>query len=138
MRIEELIREGFLKRIRPNKKIVLKEIKEAEYDLEKAKNSFHGGDYKWSTIKSYYAMFHAARAVLVSHGLKDRRHFAVGMALEELAKKGKFKLSLIDDFRSGLVAREDADYKGVYSKDVAEHILKVADEFLVEVKRILE
>jgi len=138
MRIEELIQKGFLKRIKPNEKMVDKEIKEAEYDIEKARESFGNKDYKWSTIKAYYAMFHASRAVLISYGLKDRRHFAVGMTLEELAKKGKFKLSLIDDFRSGLVAREDADYKGVYFSEVAEHILNIADEFLDEVKKTLK
>ena len=92
--IDELIKKSFLKRIEPSKKLIEKELREAEYDLEKARSSLLDNDYKWSTIKSYYSMFHAPRAMLIFHGLKERKHFAVSIALEELAKKGKLKLSL--------------------------------------------
>ena len=37
-----------------------------------------------------------------------------------------------------MVAREEADYKGIYFKDVAEYILNVAENFLKEAKKLLK
>jgi len=42
-------------------------------------------------IQSYYAMFHAAKAVLFSMGLREKKHFAVTMVLEMLSKEGKIE-----------------------------------------------
>lgn len=36
MNLEDCIREGHIRRIRPDKNMIDKEIKEAKYDLEKA------------------------------------------------------------------------------------------------------
>jgi len=56
-----------------NKKIILfprgKELVKREFsfsrsDLPDAKTSFNNQRYKWATIQAYYAMFHAARALV--------------------------------------------------------------------------
>jgi len=138
MRIEELLEKGFLTKIKKDPKLVKKELREAEYDLEKARLSLEQKDFKWSSIKAYYSMFHSARAVLFSIGLKDRRHFAVGMVLEELSKRGKLEVRFIDDFRAGMSAREDADYRHVYSAETAEYIVDVAGDFLKRMKKLIK
>jgi len=134
MKIDELIEKNFLTRIEKNQKLIQKELKEAEYDLEKARLSFEQQDFKWSSVKAYYSMFHAARAVLFSMGLKDRRHFAVGMVLEELTRKGKLELKFVDDFRASMSAREDADYRHVYSTETADYIVDISEDFLKRMK----
>jgi uncharacterized protein (UPF0332 family) len=138
MRIEELIKEGYLSRVKKDEKLVKKELDEAEYDFEKAQISFGQKDYKWSSVKAYYSMFHAARGVLFSLGLKDRRHFAVGMVLEELTKNGKLELKFVDEFRAAMSAREDADYRHVYSNETAEYIVDSADDFLKRMKKLIK
>lgn len=55
-------------------------------------------------------MFHATRAVLFSLGLKERRHFAIRVVLEDLNAKGKLESRSISNFSAALGAREDADY----------------------------
>ncbi len=137
MKIDELTEKGFLTKIEKDQKLVQKELKEAKYDLEKARLSLEQKDFKWSSVKAYYSMFHAARAVLFSMGLKDRRHFAVGMVLEELTKKGKLELKFVDDFRAGMSAREDADYRHVYSTETAEYIVDISEDFLKRMKKII-
>lgn len=102
MNIQECIERGFLRKIEPDPKIIEKELKEAEYDIERAKHALGEKDFKWCIIKSYYAMFHAARAVLFSLGLKERRHFAVQVVLEDLIKKGKLESIYQDYFSSDL------------------------------------
>jgi len=138
MNIEECIENGFLMKIKPSKDLVEKELQEAEYDFGKAKLTFEEEDHKWSIVKSYYAMFHAARALLFRMGLREKKHFAIISVLEDLNKRGKLELKYINDFTSALYSREDADYHYKYSEEIAEHELEIAEEFIARIKKLLE
>ena len=78
--LTRLLRERKLLRIRADKKLVLKEIEGASYDLRRARKSLDDDDAKWAIVKAYYAMFHAARALLFSKGF-SRRAFAAAANL---------------------------------------------------------
>jgi uncharacterized protein (UPF0332 family) len=134
MDIEECMEKGFLSRIEPDIKLVDKELIEAEHDLSRAKSTLKMGDPKWATVQAYYSMFHAAKALLFSLGLKERRHFAVEIVLEELSKKGKLEAIHITNFSAAMEAREDADYKHFYSKERAENMIEDAGNFFKEMK----
>ncbi len=136
MDIESCVKEGFLLRIRPDKELIKKEFNEATYDLEKAEKAYGDLDFKWCIVKSYYCIFHSARAVLFRLGLREKRHFAIGIVLEDLSKKGKLESSYVNDFNAASSSREDADYHYTYSKETAQHNLKIAKEFLLRMKRI--
>ncbi len=137
MEIDDLIREGYLSRVPVDRELVLKELKEAENDLKGSMAALRLKDFKWAIIKGYYSMFHAARALLFSLGLKERRHFAVGMVLEELSKKGKIQSRYVNDFRAAMSSREDADYRYTYQPDTAIYIADIAEEFLKRIKTLL-
>ena len=137
MNIEECIEKRFLLRIEKDKKLVDKELKESEYDFSKAEKALNEGDYKWSIVKCYYAMFHAARAVLFNLGLREKKHFAVGVVLEDLNKKGKLESRFVNDFSAAMQSREDADYHYVHSKETAGHTLIAADEFKHKMKQLI-
>ncbi len=134
MEIKECIREDYLRTIPVDKNLVKKEIMESDYDIERAFHAFEENDYKWCIIKSYYAMFHASRALLFSMGLQERRHFAIEVVLEELNKQGKIESRFIADFSSAMSAREDADYRYHYSKETASEIMETAKEFIKKLK----
>lgn len=136
MDIESCLREGFLQRIKVEKDLVEKELKEAKYDLNRAEHALEDGDFKWAIVKSYYSMFHAARAVLFSLGLKERRHFAIRVVLEDLNLKGKLESKFIADFSAALVGREDADYRYIYSQETATYLLRAAKDFLSKMKTL--
>jgi len=136
MDIESCLREGFLQEIKVERDLIEKELEEAKYDSGKAKRAFEEGDFKWSIVKSYYSMFHAARAVLFSLGLKERRHFAIRVVLEDLNAKGKLESRFISDFSAALGAREDADYRYTYSQETAAYLLRAAEDFLARMKRL--
>ncbi len=137
MDIESCLREGFLGRVKVEADIVEKEIKEASYDLSRAERALKDGDFKWSIVKSYYSMFHAARAVLFSLGFKERRHFAIRVVLEDLSAKGRLESKFISDFSAALGAREDADYRYTYSQETAAYLLRAARDFLVRMKKLV-
>lgn len=136
MDIESCLREGFLRRVKVERDLIEKEFEEARYDLGKAGRALEGGDFKWSIVKSYYSMFHAARAVLLSLGLRERRHFAIRVVLEDLNAKGKLESKFISDFSAALVAREDADYRYTYTQETAAYLLGAAGDFLVRMKKL--
>jgi uncharacterized protein (UPF0332 family) len=137
MNIRECLGKGYLKRIKPDKRLVKKELDESGYDLKRANDNLRKGDYKWSIIAGYYSMFHAARALLFSLGYKEKRHFAINIVLEDLVKKGKLESIHLDYFSSAMEAREGADYSYKYSKEIAEDILEYAKKFTSEMKKLI-
>lgn len=138
MNIEDCIEKGYLIRVSFDKKLVQKEFDEANYDLEKAKDTLEENDFKWSIIKAYYSIFHAARAVLFSVGLREKRHFVIGIVLEKLSRKGKLQYKFVNDFRGAMAAREDADYRYVHNKDTAEYLVEIAEEFCRKMRELSE
>jgi len=136
MDMRECIEQGFLVRIRPDNALVDKALKEAEYDLGSARDALADEDFKWAIIKAYYAMFHAARAVVFALGYKERRHFAVQIVLENLAKEGKLEGVWLNYFSAAMDNREGADYRYSYSKETAEEQVRNAGEFLARMKKL--
>ena len=138
MDIWECIQEGYLRKMEPDTKLVEKEMKEANYDLKRAKHALEEKDFKWCIVKSYYSMFHAAKAVLFSLGLRERKHFAVQVVLEDLAKKGKLESIYLDYFSSAIEWREGADYRYVHSEETAIDVVENAEKFLSKMTDLLK
>lgn len=136
MRFEEALKQRFLLKVKPDKKLTDAEFDEAKYDLDKAEKAFEDKDNKWAIVKAYYSMFHAARAILFSIGLREKKHFAVGVVLGDLAKKGKLEQKYVDDFEAAMDTREDADYRRTYSKERANFALLIAEEFLNRMREL--
>jgi uncharacterized protein (UPF0332 family) len=136
--IDDCIKEGFLKKVGTDIGLASKEINESRKDLEDARGSLDAGKLKWSIIQSYYSMFHAARAVLFSIGLKERKHFAVQVVLEDLVKKRELEQSYVEDFKAGMFTREEADYESEYSREKAAGLLEVAEGFYKRMKALLK
>lgn len=137
MDIRECLRKGYLKKVRPDKKLINKELDESKYDLARANDNLEKGDYKWSIIAGYYSMFHVARALLFSLGYREKRHFAINIILESLVKKGVLEGIYLDYFSSAMEAREGADYSYKYSKVIAEEIIEYAEKFIYETKKLI-
>ena len=72
------------------KELVKKELVIAESDLSDAKAGYQDQRFKWSTIQAYYAMFHAARALVYSKGYREKSHYCLAVALRTLlVEEGK-------------------------------------------------
>lgn len=138
MNIKQCIEKGFLRKIKPDMELAHKEIKEALYDLEMAETSFVRDDYKWSIVKCYYSMFHAAKGLLFSLGYLEKKHVAIIVVLENYSLKGKIESRFVNDFKAAMHAREDADYSYAHSKDSAEYQIDVAKDFVKKVKSLLK
>src|SRR4030042_3482450 len=82
------------------KRLVDKELNSARSDLEDAKFGLEHSRYKWSTIQGYYSMYHAARALIYSEGYRERSHYCLFVALQELfVDRGMLNPDLAESFR---------------------------------------
>lgn len=133
---KRFIEERKLTRIKIDRKLVLKEIDGAISDLEEAKDSLARKKFKWATIQGYYTMFHAARALLYSKGLREKSHYALLVALRKLFSN-QLDAEHIRDFDEAMSLREEADYGLTFSEEGAREVFEDAKAFLVKAKEIL-
>ena len=113
--------------------LVKKEILVAESDLSDAKASYENERYKWSTIQAYYAMFHAARALIYSQGYREKSHYCLAVALRALfVDEGKLDAQLVRDFLNAMNLREAADYEAEFSQSGAKAVIVSAEKFIAK------
>ncbi len=70
MDVDACLERGFLRRIQKDGKLIEKELEEARFDLDKAKDAFDDENHKWAIIMAYYSIFHAAKAILFTIRLR--------------------------------------------------------------------
>lgn len=136
-KFKQLLGERKLTKIKSDRKLVLKEMKGAESDLETARKSIQDGNFKWATIQGYYSIFHAARALLYSKGFREKSHYALFIAIRELFRD-ELDLSLIQGFEDAMNLRQTADYGLAFSEEGAIDVIKTAEKLLLTAKEILK
>ena len=120
------------------KNLVRKEISVAQSDLFDAKAGYENERYKWSTIQAYYAMFHAARALIYSEGYREKSHFCLAVALRALfVDKNTMDAQLVRDFLNAMNLREAADYESDFSQAGAKAVIASAGKFIEQAIAIL-
>ena len=119
------------------KDLVSKELDQAGADYDSARDSFDRGIFKWSTIQSYYSMFHSARALLYAQGYRERSHYCLIAAMRALyVEKGSLSHRLLESFQLGKTLRENADYYGEFSREAAAQLLEDAGRFLETARKL--
>jgi len=135
--LQKLLEERKLVRIKPDKKLVLKEMAAAKSDLKDAKESIALKKFKWATIQGYYSMFHSARALLFAKGYREKSHYALLVAIRDLYA-GEIERSLIQEFEHGMYLRQEADYGLKFSESGALDVTQTAQRLLEKAKAILK
>jgi uncharacterized protein (UPF0332 family) len=120
------------------KKLVNKEIAVAQSDLSEAKAGYENERYKWSTVQAYYAMFHAARALVYSKDYREKSHCCLAVALRALfVDEGKMDAQSVRDLLNAMNLRESADYDAEFSQSGAKAVIESADKFIQKTIEIL-
>lgn len=119
----------------------------AAYRLEKAKSCLDEATLLWGSGKllatasrSYYAIFHAIRAVLVLDALDFKKHSAVIAKFRELyIKTGTFDVVYSDLIGAAFDLWVDSDYEDFFlvTKEEIEEQLVGASAFIVAVESYL-
>lgn len=110
---------------------VKKELEAARSDLREAEAGLERESCKWSTVQSYYAMFHAARALLYAKGYREKSHYCLRIAIEMLyVESGDLPRHMINAFEVAKELRENADYESHFSELGAKKLVTAAQEFI--------
>ena len=119
--------------------LVSKEVKSATEDLLSSRESFERENFKWATIQAYYSMFHTARALVYNKKYREKSHYCLVIALEHLyLEKGLIERGFVESLTLGKELRESADYRSIFSKEGADNLTKMADQFLTAAKKLLK
>jgi uncharacterized protein (UPF0332 family) len=123
------------------KKLAEQEIKSSQERLEAAEILLKNGKIVDSISRAYYAMFHAARALLYLYGVEPRTHEGVirefsRIIIEEKLMDKKFGRNLRQTFEM----RESSDYRVgvIFEEEDAKDVLEKAKEFVMQIKKISE
>ena len=120
----------------------------AKYRLEKAKNdlsdaqkSFSEEMYETAANRAYYAIFHAARAVLILDGQDYKRHSGViSFFRKDYIKTGVLNESLSEIIKNAFELRTESDCSDffVISKEEIKRQIDDAVFFVAEIENYLE
>lgn len=111
-----------------------------ERDLAYAKSMMEKGDHAKSIGESYYAVFYAAKAVLIHLGISSKSHQSVQAGLDSIVEKGLLVPDLGSIPERLLDMRNEAVYRFArrdWTVDNAAECLTQAREFVQAVESIL-
>jgi hypothetical protein len=118
-----------------------KRLERAEASLRSAELLLQEGLYRDSASRAYYAMFHAARALLASKDSHPRTH---GGVLREVSRSfvqpGLLDRSFAGDLGYALQLRQRADYEDdlVVTEADARDVLERARRFVSQARQLLQ
>jgi uncharacterized protein (UPF0332 family) len=110
-------------------------------DLAAAKTLLNAEQYKASVNRSYYALFHALRAVTALDGFDSSKHSGIiAFFNRTYVKEGVFDKSLSKFIDVSFRLREKADYQDfvVITKEQAEEQYHKSEQLMLAVKPYLE
>jgi len=115
-------------------------LEKARRTLKAAELLLNEGDAESAAGRSYYAMLHAAQALLRERDLRYRKHGAVHSAFgEHFAKTGeldpKFHRWLLDSFDERI--RGDYDIDATFDLESVRKLIEQAREFIDAVHKFL-
>jgi uncharacterized protein (UPF0332 family) len=124
-------------------KIALSNIRaeKSKEAINDAIGSLNAGMFKTSANRSYYAVLHAARSLLILHGSDPLKHDGVKtMIALHFVKTNILPTELIDIFKDLLALRSDVDYGDFESvdKDDAEDAIEQAKRFIEIIETVRE
>ena len=140
--IDECFRERLLRKETPDTEKAMNSVRMSEDKLGKARESLEKGIPDAVIIFAYSSMFHASRALLFRDGITERSHICIILYLREnYVKPGRLEQSFVNSLNSLRMERHNEFY-GLAVREISEQeasdALYEADEFLKEVKGLLE
>ena len=116
-------------------------LQKASVDLEAARLNYTHGMMDTAANRSYYAIFHAARAVLALTGQDYKKHSGViSFFRKEFIKTGILEKKLSDIIQDAFEIRTDCDYEDFYvvAKEDVERQIQNAEYFISKIEAYLQ
>lgn len=115
-------------------------LDKARRSLQAAERLLRDGDNDFALSRAYYAMFYAARALLLTRDVRRSKHSGVIAAFnEQFIQSGELPRDLFLKLRDGFEDRAEGDYGlAVISEEQARSGIESASQFLEEINRLLQ
>jgi uncharacterized protein (UPF0332 family) len=115
----------------------------ARQAAEDARTLFRAGGYDGACNRAYYAMYNAARALLVARGVspeKAKRHATIlRLFSAHFVKDGPFGAEYGRTLGNAARARVRADYStSAIQLEVAQDVMNSLDEFMTTAQQVIE
>ncbi len=123
------------------KELSLYRLSKAEAYLKDAQTTLKMGLYDTAANRSYYAVFHAMRALLALEGKDFKKHSGVISYFQKAyIKSGIFEKRFSDIVKSAFSLRQESDYEDFYviSKEEVIDQVDEADVFLKEIRQYID
>ena len=115
-------------------------FKRAKEELSTAELLLHNTNFRSSINRSYYAIFHAIRAINALDGFDSSKHSGVISHFnQEYVKTGIFQKEASKIIRNASELREQADYEDFYeaTQEEASDVFDQASTFIAEAEKYL-
>ena len=116
-------------------------LERAEKALKSAKLLEENGQLEDAASRAYYAMFHAARALLFSKGVTARTHRGtISLFGEKIVKQGILHEEFADMLRKAFDLRQKSDYE-LYTElnaELVKEVIRNAGKLIEKVKELIE
>lgn len=127
--IQEAIEKRKIVSFSAGPQLSFKELKAAKEDLQDARDLFSRKRFKSATTLSYYAIFHASRALLYKKKYREKSHIQLAHAIKAFyVDEGLLSQEYYDNLIQAIDLREMADYKSKFSKEGAERNIQAAEK----------
>lgn len=135
---DDCLKRGKIVRFPSARKLAVKELDVARDDLATAQQSLKQKGVKWATVQAYYAMFHAARALLYHKGYREKSHYCLILAMKAFyVSAGVLEIRLVESFQMAKVLREGADYDNTFDPESAKSLVDQAGEFVTIAEKVV-
>lgn len=114
-------------------------VEKATSRLDTAEFLFENGKYETAVSEAYYAMFHAAKALLLTEESRPKTHAGTATELGNLFQD-RMDRELLAEFSRIRQLREDADYEidTDIDREIASDAVETAGRFLSEATDLLD
>ena len=116
-------------------------LEKAKKDLEDAQKTLELEMYDTAANRSYYAIFHSARAILALDGLDYKKHSGViSRFQQDYIKTEIFDKNMSNIIKSAFDMRTESDYEDFYVISKADVIIQVseAEEFVTTIESYIK
>ena len=132
--------EKDMKSVTPERDLAIARLDHAREDYDTAVLVCRAGDYRSAANRSYYAIFHAIRALAALDHVEMRKHSGyISEFRKRYTKTGIFDKRLSDILTDAFEVRNESDYDDffVIAREDVEEQIKDAGFFLREVEAYL-
>jgi len=138
--LDKCFKKELIRKTLPSREKALKSISKAKKWLEEAKKNLEFDLVDSCLVSSYSAMFHAARALLIRDGFREKSHYCLARYVEEKYVNtntlSSSIVALLDRFRE--LRHEDLyELDFLATSEDAEEAIKNAEIVIREVEKLI-